>query len=196
MVAVKQSNLELFLQEPLRGLSIAYDGAPRVDFNESKLAIEESYEKGYSEASSQYNQQILEFRSEVNDLREQSFSDLENKFSTIVEEAREALMSLTYECVTRVLGGFEMSTESVAKIVDTMIQESGLNEEAMQIRMHPEDIKLLEELDESLKSKHPGLTFVEDASLKRGDCLLNSRFGKVDGLMSTKMGQLKESLGG
>ncbi|MCH6255828.1 hypothetical protein MLD52_04670 [Puniceicoccaceae bacterium K14] len=196
MVAAKQSSIELHLGEPLQSVSISYEGASRVGASDHKEAVDGAYEKGYNEASSHYNQQILDFRAEVNELREQSFANLENKFNAIVEEAREALMSLTYECVTRILGGFEMEPEAVSKIVDTMIEESGLNEESMQIRMHPEDIKLLSELDEEMKAKHPGLSFEEDTSLSRGDCILNSRFGKVDGLMATKIGRLKESFGG
>lgn len=196
MVAVRQSSVSLRLEEPMRSVAVSYDDAPRVAFLEAKNAIDESYEKGYNEASSQYNQQILEFRSEVNELREQTFSDLENKFEKVLGEAKEALMSLTYECVRRVLGGYEMEPAAVSKIVDTMISESGLNEEAMEIRMNPADIDLLSELDENLKTKHSKLEFVGDAGLGRGDCVLSSRFGKVDGMMAAKMDRLKESLGG
>ena len=76
-----------------------------------------------------------------------------------------------------------------------MIKESGLDEEKMVIRLNPEDLALLSDLQEGLRSKHPKLEFVADGALSRGDCLLESRFGKVDGLLSTKMERLKEGLG-
>lgn len=194
MVTAKQSKFELDLFEPLVGLKVSYDGPPRVEAKVVKEEIEKAYQKGYDEASQQYNQQILEFRSEVNALREGTFSNLENKFGTIVAEAREALMTLTHDCVSRTLGGIDYDSEIVLSIVNSVIEESGLDDEKMEIRLHPLDLALLEELEAELKSKHPRLTFTEDKILKRGDCLLSSRFGKVDGLVSTKLNRLREGL--
>ena len=64
----------------------------------------------------------------------------------------------------------------------------------MDIRLHPQDLELLKELEGSLEDKHMALSFVADPSLRRGDCMLSSRFGKIDGLMDTKLDRLKESL--
>lgn len=194
MVVAKQSKVKLGLFEPLVSLRISYDGAPRLDAGVCNEKMDESYRKGYDEASQQYQQQILDFRAEVNALRESTFSALEDKFGTILSEAREALMTLTHDCVSRTLGGLEIDSEIILSIVNSVIEESGLDDERMEIRLHPLDIELLEELETELKSKHPRLTFTEDKGLKRGDCLLSSRFGKVDGLLSTKLNRLKEGL--
>ncbi len=194
MVIAKQSKVELSLVEPLVSLEISYDGKPRVDDRVHQKEIEESYRKGYDEASEQYKQQILDFRAEVNALREKTFSEIEGKFGTILKEAREALMTLTHDCVSRTLGGLEMDSSIVHSIVNSVIEESGLDDEKMEIRLNPLDIELLVELEAEIKSKHPRLTFVEDKCLKRGDCLLSSRFGKVDGLLSTKLDRLKDGL--
>lgn len=195
MVAAKQSKRNvLVLEENLVGLGVAYDGEPRVDRLAHQQEVEASYKSGYEDASSQYNQQIIDFRSEINSLREGTFSQLENKFLNIVSEAREALMTLTYECVTQTLGGYEMQAEAVEKIVESVVTEAGLDDERMEVRLHSADIALLEELDSDLKSKHPGLSFVPDDMLGRGDCVLSSRFGKIDGTMENKFAKLRESL--
>ena len=197
MVAAQQSRSKpftLLLEEPVTSLAIAYDGQPRVDAQQHEEAIEASYKSGYDDASSQYNQQILEFRSEVNALREATFSQLESKFRNIVAEARQALMTLTYDCVCRTLGGLEMSPEIISSVVEAIIVESGLDEEQMHVRLHSADIALLEDLEAGLKAKHAGLEFIADDTLKRGDCMLSSRFGKIDGMMSTKLQRLKGSL--
>ena len=194
MVAARQSKNELSLGEPMVGLSIAYNGAERIGAAVYQADIDGSYRKGYDEASSQYNQQILDFRSEVNALREGTFSALEEKFSVILKEARDALVTLTHECVVRTLGGLEIGSEMVLSIVNSVIEESGLDEERMEIRLHPKDLELLTEFERELKSKHPRLEFTADETLSQGDCLLSSRFGKVDGLLSTKMDRLKEGL--
>ena len=194
MVVARQSKLELDLVEPMMSLRVSYDGPPRVDAKVFGEEIEKSYQKGYDEASQQHSQQILGFRSEVNALREKTFSDLENKFGKIVAEAREALMTLTHDCVSRTLGGVEFDSETILSIVNSVIEESGLDDEKMEVRLNPLDLALLEDLEVGIRSKHPRLDFAEDKGLQRGDCLLSSRFGKVDGLISTKLNRLKDGL--
>ncbi|MBK1878430.1 FliH/SctL family protein [Pelagicoccus mobilis] len=195
MVAAKQSKRNvLVLEERLVGLDVAYDGASRVDNLAHQQQVETSYKSGYEDASSQYNQQILDFRSEINALREGMFSQLENKFVNIVSEAREALMTLTFECVSQTLGGYQMEAEAIEKIVEGVVTEAGLDDERMEVRLHSADIALLEELDSDLRAKHPGLSFVADDLLGRGDCVLSSRFGKIDGTMENKFAKLRESL--
>ncbi|EDY82999.1 hypothetical protein VDG1235_2622 [Verrucomicrobiia bacterium DG1235] len=195
MVAAKQSKRnQLVLEHRLVSLDIAYDGASRVGSSAHKAEVDASYKSGYEDASSQYNQQILDFRSEINDLREGTFSQLESKFGNLVSEAREALMTLTYECVTQTLGGFEMQAEAVEKIVESVVKEAGLDDERMEVRLHSADIALLEDIDSDLRSKHPGLEFVSDDLLRRGDCILASRFGKIDGTIDNKLSKLRESI--
>jgi|GEM_PF-842097 len=195
MVAARQSSHRLELGgSSLKALRISYDGSPRISAADSEATAKEAYARGYEEASSQYNQQIVDFRAEVNALSEGAFSELESRFAKIVNEAREALMSLTYESVVRTLGGYELPKEAVGGIVNAIIEESGLSEEKMEVRLNPKDVELLSDLQPEIKAHHPGLEFVEDVTLRRGDCLLSSRFGKVDGLMSTKLERLKGSL--
>lgn len=195
MVAAKQSKRnQLVLEQSLLSISVSYDGEPKVEKLTHQREVESSYKTGYDDASSQYNQQILDFRSEINALREGMFSQLESKFTNIVTEAREALMTLTYDCVAQTLGGFEMQAEAIEKIVEGVVTEAGLDDERMEVRLHSADITLLEELDSELKAKHPGLEFVADDTLGRGDCVLSSRFGKIDGTMENKFSKLRESL--
>lgn len=186
--------MELRQESPIADLAIAYDGPPKVPAAQRDCEVEEAYSRGYEEASSQYKQQILDFRSEVNALREGAFDALEERFKSVLGEAREALLSLAYAAVARILGGLEIAPEIVESVVRALIAESGLDEERMEIRLHPADIALLEEMDTGLKARHPGLVFQPDESLRRGDCLLSSKFGKVDGLLSTKLARYKESL--
>lgn len=195
MVVAKQSKRNtIVFEHKLVGLDVAYDGANRVGSAQHTQEVEASYKSGYESASSQYNQQILDFRADINAMREGMFSQLESKFQNLVVEAREALMTLTYECVKQTLGGFEMQAEAVEKIVEGVVKEAGLDDERMEVRLHSADIALLEEIDSELKAKHPGLTFLADDSLNRGDCILASRFGKIDGLLETKLAKLQESL--
>ena len=103
-------------------------------------------------------------------------------------------MTLTHECVRKTLGGIELDGQIVLSIVNSVIEDSGLNDEKMEIRLNPMDASLLADLESDLKKAHPRLDIVPDENLNRGDCLLSSRFGKVDGLIATKLDRLKDGL--
>ncbi len=49
---------------------------------------------------------------------------------------------------------------------------------------------------DGLAEKYPNVSFSENDTLGRGDCLLNSRFGLVDGRVSTRLEAIEESMGG
>lgn len=47
---------------------------------------------------------------------------------------------------------------------------------------------------DGLGEKYPGVTFVEDEALGRGDCLLKSRYGLVDGRVAARLATIEESM--
>ena len=49
--------------------------------------------------------------------------------------------------------------------------------------------------NDGLADKYPSVTFIEDDTLGRGDCLLESRFGLVDGRVATRLSAIEESMG-
>jgi flagellar biosynthesis/type III secretory pathway protein FliH len=48
--------------------------------------------------------------------------------------------------------------------------------------------------NDDLGDKYPSVTFVEDDTLGRGDCLLESRYGLVDGRVATRLSAIEESM--
>ena len=43
---------------------------------------------------------------------------------------------------------------------------------------------------------YPDVEFIEDETLGRGDCMMESRYGLVDGRIATKLAAIEESMGG
>lgn len=48
--------------------------------------------------------------------------------------------------------------------------------------------------DDALLEGYPNVKFFEDASLQSGDCQIKSRFGLLDGRVSTKLRKIEEEL--
>lgn len=180
--------------QPLRGVRIAGQQAD-LKTVETEKRIKEAYQKGFAEASDGINQQILEQRNEVNELRARLFRSLEENISTAVSEVREALPVLTMQAVRRVLSKVEIKQDTVTAIIEELLGEIGPDVGPIELRLHSVDLKLVEDLEPQLAKNHPGLRLVADEKLSRGDCQAVTRFGKVDARIENKLGKIAASLG-
>ena len=180
--------------QPLSGVRVV--GLPvDPDVAETEKRIKEAYKKGFAEASDGINQQILEQRNEVNELRARLFRSLEESIATAVAEVREALPVLTMQAVRRVLSKVEIKQETVSAIIEELLGEIGPDVGPIELRLHTVDLKLVEDLEPQLAKNHPGLRLVADEKLSRGDCQAVTRFGKVDARIENKLGKINTSLG-
>jgi flagellar assembly protein FliH len=180
--------------QPLRGVRVV--GLPvDPDVAETEMRIKEAYKKGFAEASDGINQQILEQRNEVNELRARLFRSLEESISTAVAEVREALPVLTMQAVRRVLSKVDIKQETVAAVIEELLSEIGPDVGPIELRLHTVDLKLVEDLEPQLAKNHPGLRLVADEKLSRGDCQAVTLFGKVDARIENKLGKIAASLG-
>jgi flagellar biosynthesis/type III secretory pathway protein FliH len=181
---------------PLKAVKITREVAAgaSVSSAEVEARVREAYQKGFNEASSQVSQQILEQRSDVNHLRDRLFRSLEEGVTTAVAEVRAALPVLTMQALRRVLARTEISRDTVAGIVDELLAEIGPDVGPIEVRLHPSDLRLVEDLEPQLVRVHPGLRFVGDEALTRGDSQAVTRYGKVDARLQNKLEKLEASL--
>jgi len=156
--------------------------------------VREAQRKGFEEASHQVNQQILEQRKEMNHLREELFRSLEEGVAQAVAEVRAALPVLTMQALRRVLAKAEITRETVTAIIDELLSEIGPDVGPIEIRLHPADLQLVENLEPQLARVHPGLRFVADEALTRGDSQAVTRYGKVDARLQNKLEKIESSL--
>lgn len=184
---------QVSLSQPLRVARILqHDGRPVEDENSANE--QRAYQKGFAEGSERMNQQLLEQRSEMNELRAGLFRSLEKSVAAAVAEVRQALPELAMEGLRRLLVRVEMSRETVVAVVEELLAEIGPDVGPVDVRLHPLDLKLIESLEGDLARSHPGLSLTPDDQLDRGDCQAKTRFGKVDARLRSKFEKLQESL--
>jgi flagellar biosynthesis/type III secretory pathway protein FliH len=188
------SREQLRVWQPLKAVRIAREAAPQLTAAQIEARVREAYQKGGADAAGAINQQILEQRAEVNHLRERLFRSLEESATAAVAEVRAALPVLTMQALRRVLARVEISRETVDGIVDELLSEIGPDVGPIELRLHPADLALVQDLEPQLSRVHPGLRFVADEGLKRGDCQAVTRFGKVDARLQNKLEKLEASL--
>ncbi len=130
----------------------------------------------------------------MNHLREQLFRSLEDGVAGAIAEVRAALPVLTMHALRRVLDRAEISRDTVAAIIDELLAEIGPDVGPIEVRLHPADLRLVEDLEPQLARVHPGLRFVADEALHRGDSQAVTRYGKVDARLQNKLKKIESSL--
>lgn len=138
--------------------------------------------------------QMVEMRTEVQQLNESLFEALRQAESRLTEQVRNALPGLAVEIGRRLLAGWEPPPETVERICREALDELLPETTGLELVISGRDAELLERLNPGWLTEYPNLKVTADASLQPGDCLVRSRFGVVDARAGTRLRALQESL--
>lgn len=185
------------LAHPLQSIGILFDGPAAERGGEGvELLLQAEYQRGYDEGTAHVNQQILEQRNEINEMRALLFENAEQAVQTVISEVRGAVPELVVQAVGRLIKDFEWNAESVTRAAEDVLAEAGVDPSEIELRLNPKDLELLRDLDPSMTERHPGVKLVGDGRLERGGCEGVTRFGIIDGRISHKLDRLGASMGG
>jgi flagellar assembly protein FliH len=154
----------------------------------------EAYQRGFEEASSLLNRQILEQRSDLAHLQETTLHALSRQHSALVAQVSALVPELALEIARRVLAGVEPDRELLRRIVEETLGEVEAGSAEVELRLCPRDLELMSGLEEDFAHKYPGLRMTADPELSPGDCRARSRFGEIDGRMDTKLRNVARTL--
>jgi len=100
---------------------------------------------------------------------------------------RGVVPELTLEIVRRVLCGMEPDKDAVLRIVDEVLRGVSPGPEAVEVCLSERDLKLIETFQTAFRDRYPQIEFRADQDLRPGDCVVTSRFGALDGRLTTKL---------
>jgi flagellar assembly protein FliH len=186
----------------------------RLPFTEAPLSIHvagqspalyraEDLQRVRSEAEGQVREVLeREFESRVARLRQDwealqqgLFQSMSDRFQGALNQMRELLPQLVVESTARVLGGVEVDGRMVKGVVEDLLQEVAPGTEALEVQLCESDLRQLEAAQADLKHRFPGISLRVNPELKSGDCVVRTRFGVIDGRLSTKLKGLETLLG-
>jgi len=153
-----------------------------------------SRDEGGEIARSFANQQLVEFRAEVQALQQGLFEKLAQVEPDLLEQLRATLPQLAIEISRRLLAGYEPSADQVRALCEDTIAQIYPEKEQLEVLLSPRDSALLDEVSGDWKSKYPGLRVNTDPTLGPGDCQVRSRFGLADARRSVKLETLSREL--
>lgn len=179
---------------PLIGVSLPGHGS-RV-YTDAELAAirQKAYQEGSDSAREFANQQLVEFRAEVQALQEGLFQKLAVTETELQSQLRESLPALAVELARQLLAGFEPTAEQVVKLCDETLAQLYPERENLELFLCPRDAALLDQLNDDWKTRHPGIRVTIDAALAPGDCQVRSRFGLTDARCQAKFDALSREL--
>jgi flagellar assembly protein FliH len=155
---------------------------------------EAAYHRGIDATRALADQQMVEFRADVDQLGGGIFQKLAALEPALLAQLREALPALALEIARRLLAGYEPPPEVVARVCEEALGELFPERENLELVIGPRDAALLEKLNPAWLVRYPGLRIVTEASLAPGDCQVRSRFGLTDARLQTKLTALQHSL--
>jgi flagellar assembly protein FliH len=167
-------------------------------FTEAEVAakVQEAYRQGVDSARGAADQQMVEFRHDMEQLSDNVLRKLSALEPSLVTQIREALPGLAVDIAHRLLAGYEPPPESVERLCREALEQLFPEREGLELSLSPADAALLHSLNPDWLQRYPGLRIRTDASLSRGDCVVRSRFGLTDARQSTKLAALSHSLTG
>lgn len=153
------------------------------------------YERGRREGQQALSEQLLQQRQQLIDLQNGVLGSLQRSVGQVIKDCETTLVSLALEVAQKLVANVPISVE----MVEAAVREAlGHVEETteFQIYLHPDDLKLLQQVNSSLLS--PGsadrVNFHGSTDVSRGGCLVKTPFGVVDARRETKLDVLRKSL--
>ncbi len=181
---------------PLSGAILP--GARGQHRNESELAemTEAAYRRGVDATRASADQQMVEFRHDMEQLGDGVFKKLAELEPALMAQIREALPGLAVEIGRRLLAGYEPPPEVVARLCQESLEQLYPERDGLEISLSSRDAELLNTLNPAWLKLYPGLRIRVDAALDPGDCQVRSRFGLTDARQVTKLDALSHHLTG
>jgi flagellar biosynthesis/type III secretory pathway protein FliH len=162
------------------------------------------YERGRKEAEQEHGRQMERLQAEwdathragVIRILEELNKSVHVQMSEAFKSLEKHVVMLSAEAAIRLTSGIPVS----ADMVEAYVREAmNLVEQDTEITVviHPEDLALLEQHQSSLLNRAgttPILKFRPDTKITRGGCLMETRFGELDGRRETKIELLRKAV--
>ena len=155
---------------------------------------EQARREGAEDARRFADAQMVEMRTEVQQLNESLFEALRQTEARLSDQVRAALPGLAVEIGRRLLAGWEPPAEVVERICHEALDELFPETTGLELVVSARDAELLERLNPGWLAEFSNLKVTTDTNLNSGDCLVRSRFGVVDARGATRLRSLQDNL--
>ncbi|HVM59876.1 MAG TPA: FliH/SctL family protein [Verrucomicrobiae bacterium] len=181
------------LPQPLHGVRSQTRAPVSRPLTATETIERAAYERGRQEAERALQGQLLAQGKEFLELQRGVLQAMRNAMPQLVRDSETALIHLAIETAQRLVAGLPVSAEMVeAAVREALAQVADTSE--VTVLLNAEDLALLEKHPDgksALAREQPQIVFRSSPEVTRGGCLVQTRFGVVDGRRETKVELLK-----
>jgi flagellar biosynthesis/type III secretory pathway protein FliH len=187
------------LDRPLRGVT---PGKPVVDIPPAltradvEAARKAGHEAGRAEAEKALGEQLVRQRTELGALALGVIESLKRAVPQVVHDTEQHLVALALDIAHKLVTDIPVTAEMVqAAVGEALVEVEGASE--VHVRLNPEDLELLRKSESSLlvpTAQGAQVQFHAASEVSRGGCVVQTRFGVIDGRRETRLELLKRSL--
>jgi flagellar assembly protein FliH len=118
---------------------------------------------------------------------------IDKRHEAAIGAARDGAVAIGFAAACRILGDTIVTGEGVRAVVEQLLAQVRAGERVT-VRLHADDLALLGESN-ALAVERP-VEFVEDASLARGDCCVDTAAGTLEAILESQVETLRAALMG
>jgi flagellar assembly protein FliH len=178
----------LYFPQPPRSIHLV-GNAPIVTYasDEFDKAVADAYEKGAEDTRLSLESEMQKNREQLKTATEGALSKVVDRHSEALSMMRSLVPKLVTEATARVVAGLPVDAVFVRSVVDDLLNDVAPGAENVEVQLCAEDVAKVAGFDQELRHKFPTLRVVENKDIKPGDCLVKTRFGVLDGRISSKL---------
>ncbi|MFO1497092.1 MAG: FliH/SctL family protein [Verrucomicrobiota bacterium] len=194
---MKSSPDKIHFQRPPKDVRIAIPGAPADLGRQLQEREEAAFERGRRAGEKALSEQLLRQRAELLELQNGVLQSLRQLLPQLAKEYESTLVTIALEAAQKVMAGLPVTAELVEATVREALERVDATSE-LTVLLHAEDLELLQRANSPLLVSEIGgekLRLQGGREVTRGGCIVQTRFGTIDGRRETKLQLLRESLG-
>jgi len=177
--------------------SILHNKIIQISEIEFQQTLEQQYLKGFQEGKKQgFQEATANLQPSIEQL-ENLLSSLQESIPEIISQSEEVLLQLVFSMVRRIIPTLsEHQEQLITHTLKNILREAQL-EGKIKILINPADMQTVQEMREQFRKQLPDISdifIVEDSTISRGGCLIETGLGKLDGRIETQLNELENQL--
>ncbi|HCB13860.1 MAG TPA: flagellar assembly protein FliH [Gammaproteobacteria bacterium] len=151
----------------------------------------EGYQRGYAEGLAAGRDEVLLRVQKLDQILSYMHQPLEALDVTIEEELTKLATEIARQLVRREL---RTSPGEVVAVVREAVGLLPVGNTNIQVRLHPEDARLIREMFSLGRDDEPVWRLIEDQALSRGGCIVSTELSRIDATVEKRLGTVIASV--
>jgi len=182
-------------------IEINLDKVKKIELEKEEIQrqVQSAYDKGFEDGQQATQMALAEDFNKLEDWVRRIDKVTENliqEFSDKIKDLKNAIVPIAIKVAEHILRSEIRANPAVIENQVAKALEVLDNEKIFKIKLNPEDIEILENINSRLLSdpKLDSVEIVPDASIKHGGCIIEAEIGQIDATIEAQLKKIESAL--